>query len=397
MWQQPMRVLAFYLPQFHPIPENDRWWGKGFTEWTNVATAVPLFPGHYQPHVPADLGFYDLRLAEARRAQASLAREYGIHGFCYYHYWFEGRRLLECPFDEVLSSGEPDFPFCLCWANENWTRAWDGHERDVLVRQEYSVEDDRRHLQWLARAFRDRRYVRVDGKPLFLVYRASRLPDPRHTTSIWREEARKLGVGEVFLCRVESFSEEQTDPSELGFNAAVEFQPEWENLGPGVRRSLLGRLARRLGPAIKRGGDADYRLYDYAAVVERMLQKPDPPYRRFPCVTPSWDNSARRRAEPFILRGSTPDLYERWLTGVLRAGRGRGGSDRLVFVNAWNEWGEGCHLEPDLRSGRGYLEATRRAVAAAGPIRHDAGEGAGAPHPAVRGAIEGPSGWPRAG
>ena len=172
-----LRFLAFYLPQFHPIPENDEWWGPGFTDWTNVVRARPLVRGHYQPHVPADLGFYDLRLAEARAAQAAMAAEYGIDGFCYYHYWFDGRRLLERPFDEVLRSGQPDFPFCLCWANENWTRRWSGRDGEVLVRQTYSERDDLTHIRWLAEAFSDPRYLRIRGRPVFLVYRAASIPD----------------------------------------------------------------------------------------------------------------------------------------------------------------------------------------------------------------------------
>ena len=196
-----VRLIAFYLPQFHPIPENDRVWGKGFTEWTNVTKAKPLFRGHYQPHLPADLGFYDLRLPEARQAQAELAQEYGIYGFCYYHYWFNGKRLLQRPFDEVLQSGEPAFPFCLCWANEHWTRAWDGDLNGVTVEQRYSEEDDRNHIHWLLTAFRDRRYIRLNGRPLFLVYRAHDLPSPLRTTTLWREEAQKAGVGELYLCR----------------------------------------------------------------------------------------------------------------------------------------------------------------------------------------------------
>src|SRR5258706_10474827 len=184
MTEMPARLLAFYLPQFHPIPENDEWWGKGFTEWTNVAKAGPLFPGHYQPHVPADLGFYDLRLPAARAAQAEMAKKYGIFGFCYWHYWFNGRRLLNQPFDEVLSSGEPDFPFCLAWANENWTRRWDGEDQEVLLGQNYAQDDDTAHIQWLIKAFHDRRYIKINGKPLLIVYRAQLFPNAAETARI---------------------------------------------------------------------------------------------------------------------------------------------------------------------------------------------------------------------
>ena len=340
------RLIAFYLPQFHPIPENDEWWGKGFTEWTNVTRARPLFRGHYQPHLPADLSFYDLRLPEARQAQADLARQYGIHGFCYYHYWFNGRQLLQRPFTEVLASGRPNFPFCLCWANENWTRRWDGHDEEILVAQQYGEEDDKEHIRWLVDAFRDERYIRVGGKPLFLVYRVTKLPDPLRTASIWRDGARRSGVGEIFLCRVESFAGERDDPAKIGFDAAVEFQPDWCSFGP----------ARHRGTS---------EVYDYASVLERMLQKAAPPYTRFPCVMPSWDNAARCRSGATILHGSTPQLYQQWLTSVLRQSERAKGTDGIVFLNAWNEWAEGNHLEPCQRWGRAYLEATRAALAAA--------------------------------
>src|SRR6266446_2869134 len=206
MCMDNVRVIAFYLPQFHPIPENDAWWGKGFTEWTNVTKARPLFRGHYQPHLPADLGFYDLRVAESREAQADLARQYGITGFCYYHYWFAGKRLLHRPFDEVLTSGRPDFPFCLCWANENWTRVWDGGGSEVLMEQTYSEQDDRAHIQALMPAFADTRYFRIDGRPLFLVYRTELLPEPARTADIWRSEVSKAGLGDLYLARVENFA-----------------------------------------------------------------------------------------------------------------------------------------------------------------------------------------------
>ncbi len=342
------RLISFYLPQYHPIPENDAWWGKGFTEWTNVGRAKPLFPGHNQPRVPADLGYYDLRLPETCAAQAALAREYGIHGFCYYHYWFNGRRLLERPFNEVLASGSPDFPFCLCWANENWTRAWDGLEREVLIQQHYDSKDDLAHIRWLANAFRDPRYIRVHGKPLFLVYRVASLPDPMQTVSIWREEARRLGIGELFLCAVESRvgGSQSVNPSSIGFDAAVEFQPDGLHFPKPVK--TLNDY----------GG-----IFDYRSVVTQMLQKPEADYLRFPCLAPGWDNSARRKENPTIITGSTPELYGQWLDGILQRRSHAKPEENLVFINAWNEWGEGAYLEPDQLSGRAYLEMTKQVLA----------------------------------
>ena len=340
-----VRLLAFYLPQFHPVPENDEWWGKGFTEWTNVAKGQPLFPGHYQPHLPADLGFYDLRVPEVRQAQADLAREYGIYGFCYYHYWFNGKRLLERPLDEMLATGEPAFPFCLCWANENWTKVWDGADQHILIAQEYSPEDDRRHIQWLVRVFRHQNYIRIDGKPLFLIYRISKLPDPMQTTSIWREEARKAGIGEIYLATVESLREDRGDPTHNGCDAAVEFQPDWINL-----ETLWTEVV---------GGNG---ILDYAVLPERMLRKETPSYKRFPCVTPGWDNTIRRKTNAAVLKNSTPKLYQGWLEQTIDKFEPASEEENWVFVNAWNEWGEGNHLEPCQKWGRGYLEATRRAL-----------------------------------
>ena len=353
-----VRLVAFYLPQFHPIPENDEWWGKGFTEWRSVASARPRFRGHLQPHLPAHLGFYDLRLPETRERQADLARANGISAFCYYHYWFNGRRLLERPFDEVLASGRPEFPFCLCWANEPWTRAWDGRSQDVLVEQTYDADDDRRHGRWLARAFGDERYLRVDGKPLFLVYRANNLPDSSRTTDIWREEAAREGMGEILLCRVESFVDERDDPLRLGFDAAVEFQPDWANVGAPTRpRRHPAEVLQR------QPGRAALRIYDYRTVVERMLARPEPAYRRFPCVTPRWDNTPRQGQKGVVLHGSRPELFERWLREVVARKHRSAGGEVVVFVNAWNEWAEGSYLEPDHRYGLGYLEAARRVLA----------------------------------
>ncbi len=352
-----LRFIAFYLPQYHPIPENDEWWGPGFTEWTNVARAKPLFRGHYQPHIPADLGFYDLRLPEARAAQASLAAEHGIAGFCYYHYWFQGRRLLQRPFEEVLRSGRPDLGFCLCWANENWTRTWNGGEQEILVAQSYSPDDDLRHIRSLAEAFADPRYIRVDGQPLLLVYRASRLPEPRRTADVWRAEAERLGVGVPYLCSVQSFHTEHRDPADFGFDAAVEFAPDIDDQPPphSAARRALRRFLNPRSP---------YRVNavcDYDKVATRMLGLDAGDYKRYPCVTPGFDSTPRRRrGGARILVGSTPERYEWWLRERMARFTPYSPDENLFFVNAWNEWAEGNHLEPDLRWGRAYLDVHTR-------------------------------------
>ncbi len=352
------QLLALYLPQFHPIPENNRWWGNGFTEWTNVAKATPRFVDHYQPQLPADLGFYDLRLAETRIAQAQLAQQYGIGGFCYYHYWFNGRRILERPFNEVLASGKPDFPFCLCWANENWTRRWDGQDREVLLRQEYRHSDDEEHIRSLLPAFADSRYIKVEGKPVFLVYRSSMLPNPERTAEIWRTEAQRAGFTDLHLGMVQSFHTERVDPRGLGFDFGMEFAPDWQLLGPTLDVStpqpLMDRLLRKPKPSILDN------VFSYQACRDKMLQKADPGYPWYRCATPSWDNSARRQKGATILHGATPELYQEWLEHLIRDARVN--NREFVFINAWNEWAEGNHLEPCQKFGRGFLEATQRAL-----------------------------------
>ena len=346
------RFIAFYLPQFYPTPYNDEWWGKGFTEWTNVAKARPRFRGHYQPHLPADLGFYDLRVPEVREAQADLARQYGIYGFCYYHYWFNGRRILERPLNEVMATGKPDFPFCICWANENWTRKWEGNSKNILLEQHYSAEDDAAHIQHLIRTLEDPRYIRIEGKPLVLIYRIELLPDPAQTAETWRAEVRKAGLGDLFLVNVESnFVHTPQDSTNMGFDAAVRFQPHGFSFHPSMLIRGLHALRSR-----KRSG----RVYAYRDLYKNWKATSPPPYRSFECVTPMWDNSARRERGAFMLRGSTPDQYEAWLREAVERSRLDSEGHRWVFINAWNEWGEGCHLEPCQRWGRAYLEATKQ-------------------------------------
>lgn len=358
MTGDPVKAIAFYLPQFHPIPENDEWWGKGFTEWTNVTKAKSLFPGHYQPHLPADLGFYDLRLPEVREAQAELARHHGIYGFCYYHYWFNGRRVLEHPFNETLRTGKPDFPFCLCWANENWTRVWDGGEKDVLLEQNYNHDDDLAFIQSLIPAFRDERYIRVNGKPLLLVYRTDILPNSIRTTQLWREEARKAGLGNLYLVRVEGRNG-SIDPKSIGFDSSVEFAP-YGGMSSPIMRGTLSTLAAKLGVFPTAFGIHD--IYEYQSAATTMMNRPAPAFNRFHCVTPGWDNTARRSKNGVVLINATPERYERWLRTILKKTREKfSGDERIVFINAWNEWAEGNHLEPDQKWGRAFLDATLRA------------------------------------
>jgi lipopolysaccharide biosynthesis protein len=344
-----VRALAFYLPQFHPIPENDRWWGKGFTEWTNVTRARANFVGHYQPRLPADFGFYDLRVPETLEEHAEVARAHGIHGFCYHYYWFAGKRLLERPVEVMRERGKPDFPYCFCWANENWTRRWDGADNEVLIAQSPSATDDERFIRDLLPHLRDARYIRVDGRPLILVYRVGMLPDPRATATTWRAVCRAEGVGELYLCAARTY--DTGDPEQYGFDAIVEFPPHRTQV-PTVNLQV-----EITNPAF-RGS-----IYDYREFVDDVLAQPDPGYVCHPTVMPGWDNSARRPDLANIFIHATPEVYEVWLREIAdRVIEKRSPEERLVFINAWNEWAECAYLEPDRRFGQQYLEATRRAL-----------------------------------
>jgi hypothetical protein len=343
-------LLAFYLPQFHPVPENDAWWGRGFTEWTNVVRARPLFEGHYQPHLPGELGFYDLRLPEVREQQAALARDHGIDGFCYYHYWFgAGRRTLERPFHEVLRTGSPDFPFCLAWANENWTREWDAGDRSVLMPQQYSDEDDEAHGRFLMEAFADRRYIKVDGRPLFLVYRVQKLPDPRKTFGRWRQMARDHGFPDLYLIRFETHGDFR-DPATFGCDASAEFLPH------GVFEVLAPMLPPGCNP-----GNA---VFSYDDVARHFATRDPVSWVRHPCVLPGWDNSPRQPDGKVVaITGTSVATYDWWLRRAIERAETEHPDQPIVFLNAWNEWAEGAHLEPDERNGRAYLEATLGALA----------------------------------
>ncbi|MBN1971007.1 MAG: glycoside hydrolase family 99-like domain-containing protein [Candidatus Delongbacteria bacterium] len=353
-----IRSIAFYLPQFHPIQENNHWWGEGFTEWRNVVKSKPKFRNHYQPHIPSNLGFYDLRLEESRVLQAKIAKENNIFGFCYYHYWFNGKRLLNIPLDENITLKTPNFPFCLCWANENWTRNWDGRSGINLMEQNYSNDDDVKHIHWLSEIFNDSRYIKIDGKPLFLIYRSKLFPNIKKSINTWREEYKNLGYGELYICKVESFANEIGDPIIDGFDASIEFQPDWKNLGLPLRRNFFWKILNKFSLGSR--AFSENKIYNYSDVVNRMLKRNNVNYKRYPCVTPSWDNSPRRVSDAVIFKDSTPDLFEKWIRTVVEEFVPYSENENFLFINAWNEWAEGNHLEPDLKWGVAYLDIVKK-------------------------------------
>ncbi len=358
--EKPVRVICFYLPQFHAIPENNAWWGEGFTEWTNVRPAVPQFEGHYQPHVPDALGYYDLLDGATQKKQVELAKLYGIEGFCFYFYWFAGTRLLETPILNYLADPSLDLPFCLCWANENWSRRWDGLDSELLIAQEYSAEDDLAFIEYVSKYLLDPRYIRINGKPLLMVYRPNLLPDAVQTMERWRKWSRENGIGEIYLAYTQSF--EAVDPMVYGMDAAIEFPPN--NSAPPNITSETSPLAP----------DFEGTVYDWRIFVERSKNYQDKEYTLFRSVCPSWDNTARRKNKGVVFANSSPAGYEKWLANAVNytVASQPDPEKRMIFVNAWNEWAEGAHLEPDQRYGYAWLQATRDALTANTCNRHDA-------------------------
>jgi Glycosyltransferase WbsX len=338
------RLLAFYLPQFHPVPENDEFWEPGFTEWTNVVRARPLFPGHRQPRLPGCLGFYDLRVAETRAEQARLARSAGIEGFVYWHYWFgDGRRILERPFTEVLDSGEPDFPFALAWANQSWTGIWHGAPGRMLIEQHYPGDDDvRKHVELLMPAFMDSRYIRVGERPLLVVNSPNELPEPRRFTELVRSLAQTHGLGDLYLV---GRDQGLASPTSLGFDAWYDQPPLWPPLEgwPRWRRALLRRLYRA---KVARFADT---VTAYRATRPRE--------RHHPTILAGWDSTPRSGRQGVVLTGFTPELFGRHCRDVLERVDAQRFEERLVFVKSWNEWAEGNTLEPDAASGAALLDA----------------------------------------
>ena len=338
-------LLAYFLPQFHRTPENDEWWGEGFTEWTNVRRGKPNFDGHYQPRLPGELGYYNLLDPQVREQQAALARQYGVTGFCYYHYWFGGRRMLEQPLELLLKSPKPDFPFCIFWANENWSKRWDGGNHELLLEQVHSPEDDVAFIEHLLPYFNDHRYIRIDGRPLLMIYRIEQFEHPRQTIKRWRDICRANGLPAPYIVKADT--RDSGPPEVFGADASVEFPPH--RLHPGI---LMPRRPDDIHP--------DYRgtLLDYATTAAYMSSRHEAGHTHYRTVIPDWDNTARKQMDGTTFIGSTPDLFRAWLRETLvRTRELLPPGHRFVFVNAWNEWAEGACLEPDGRHGRAMLEA----------------------------------------
>ena len=346
-----MEVIAHYLPQFHPIPENDEWWGTGFTEWTNVAKARPLFRGHDQPRLPADLGYYDLRVPEAREAQAALAKRYGVTAFCYWHYWFGGRKLLERPFEEVLAAGSPDLPFCVAWANQTWSGIWHGAPDRVLVEQTYpGPEEEARHFEYLLAAFRDERYLRIDGRPVMFVYKPGELPEPARFVERWQAMARSAGLDGLYLIAGLGETEYPTH-KEDGYDAGVYYQfPFGEERVPTVLDRAVGRAqGSAVGRAMGQSRTVGPKRYPYAEVFPEIpagLQGPI-----FPCVYPNWDNTPRSGRGGVLATGSTPERFGVHVRRALEIVRALPEDEQVLVIKSWNEWAEGNYLEPDRATG----------------------------------------------
>ena len=348
------KIIAYYLPQMHPFPENDAWWGKGVTEWNNVSRAVPQYVGHYQPRLPGELGFYDLRLKENLARQIELAKLYGVYGFSWYYYWFDGKRLLDKPLDMFIQDETLDFPFCLCWANENWTKEFFGSSKEVIMQQSETEESYKKFIEDCSRYLKDPRCITVKGKKLLIVYKPHHVPNCKAVLDYWREYCMTHGVGDIYImgCWVEN---EPNDYKEIGFDAAGEFQP-------GSVRKELQKVNQKLSFVNK---DFVGAVFSYKELVENQI------YRKnfqtsgmYNAVMPMWDNTPRRNfTGSMIFDGATPALYKKWLVDVISHYKNDCDLDEpFIFVNAWNEWGEGAYLEPDRYYGYAYLEATRDAI-----------------------------------
>jgi glycosyltransferase involved in cell wall biosynthesis len=349
--QPAARLLAYYLPQYHAVPENDAWWGSGFTDWTNLGRALPRFVGHQQPRVPRDLGYYDLSDPRTLPRQVAMARAAGLHGFVFYTYWFNAHRLLEGPLEQLLADPSIDFPFCAMWANENWTRRWDGLEREILIAQDYRARDDAALAAHFARLFADSRYIRIRGRPLLFIYRVTLIPDATRRIAHWRTLFAENHGENPLIVMAQSLGD--ADPAPYGLDGAIEFPPH--GLSQNTRR--LNDELDLLDP------DFAATVHDYADIAATSLRVPVPAFPLIKTLCPGWDNEPRREGKGLVLTGATPALYQDWLEKLVAyANKNPFHGEPFIGVNAWNEWAEGAYLEPDIHAGAAYLNATARAL-----------------------------------
>jgi hypothetical protein len=360
MGEPAARVIAFYLPQYHPIRENDEWWGPGFTEWMHVVRARPLFKGHVQPKLPADLGFYDLRVPEVRDKQAQLARDHGIEGFCYWHYWLGGgRRLLDRPFNDVLESGIPDFPFCLAWANHDWSGKAFGAGRRLLAKQTYPGWDDHTaHFQFLAGAFSDARYIRVDGKPLLYIFRPREVPDCRNVLAFWRERAVAAGFPGLHIVGEAAPRGARED---FGLDAVHITMHRYIDVARPVRRSRPIEWLMRLLSGFGARFEDPIQRFEYKEAIKYMLND-SYAADEYPNIVPNWDTTPRLNRGATVFTNATPELFEKHVREALAKVSEHPPQQRILFLRAWNEWAEGNYMEPDEEFGLGRLQALKRAV-----------------------------------
>ena len=351
-----MKPVAFYLPQFYPTPENNRWWGEGFTEWTNVTKSKPKYKGHYQPQLPADLGFYDLRVPETIMKQVEIARNHNLYGFCFYHYWFNGERPLNKPVDLFIET-EKEFPFCVCWANHDWNKIWDGFPNTILMKQNHSIEDDTKHIRFLAEhVFSSPNYIKVDNKPVFLVYRTELFPDIKKTSDVWRREILNYGFDGIYLINIENIVYD-VHPDRLGFDAGLDFHPKGKNLPKLVGRNIIKKWLNRFSP--KKSVYYENKIWEYEDYIDNNIIDKDVSYLLYPALFPAWDNSARREKEAWIMQNSTPEKFRKWASLILENFEPPNEEENFVFINAWNEWAEGCHLEPCRKWKNDYLNVIK--------------------------------------
>jgi len=371
-----VKLIAMYFPQLHAIPENDEWWGKGFTDWDNVRTAIPMYEGHYQPRVPLNKNYYDQSQIETLRWQIDLARRHGVYGFCHYHYWFDGKQLLETPTNLIMANRDIDFPFCLSWANETWTKRWDARDHHILIQQTHppTRESWKRHYDYLIKAWTDPRAIKVDGKPVFVIYRPQRIEKIDEMLAYWRELAQQDGLPGLYFIYQKQYELPNRNCLK-SFDALFQFQPFETINSPAfdknsIKHTLLFKLVRKLPEryqnmlrGVREAFVKELTFHDYNAIWQKIVEvHPDQNLTTYPGAFVDWDNTARYKKRATIFRGASPEGFGEWFAKLVDSMPRRNLPENFIFLNAWNEWSECAYLEPDERYGYQYLEAVKKVL-----------------------------------